>query len=213
MTRRQRADIILERLGKRYPSPKPELDHTTPWELLAATVLSAQCTDKRVNMVTPVLFSRWDGPAAMARADVAEVEEVVRTTGFFRNKAKNLVAAARLIEDEYGGEVPRTMKDLTRLPGVARKTANIVLSNAYGVHEGVAVDTHVKRLANRMGLTETDNVIQIERDLMELFPQPMWGDANHMLVLFGRQVCPARAPRCGECELDDVCPKIGVAKK
>lgn len=213
MTRQQRADIILKRLRERYPSPQSELDFTTPWELLAATVLSAQCTDKRVNMVTPELFSRWGDPAAMAQADIAAVEEVVRTTGFFRQKAKSLVGAAGIIMNDYGGEVPRTMKDLARLPGVARKTANIVLSNAFGIQEGVAVDTHVKRLAYRMGLTDTDNVKKIEQDLMALFPQPDWGDANHMMVLFGRQVCPARAPQCGACELADVCPKIGVKTK
>lgn len=210
MTNKERAGVILERLKKRYPHPESELDWDGPWQLMAATVLAAQCTDKRVNLVTPDLFGRWPGPEAMARADVAEVEEVVRSTGFYRNKAKNLVAAARMIVEEYGGQVPRTMQDLTRLPGVARKTANIVLSGAFGIQEGLAVDTHVKRLSGRMGLTAHTDVIKIERDLMALFPRPDWGDVNHMLVLFGRQVCPARSPRCGDCELADVCPRRGV---
>ncbi|WP_461210771.1 endonuclease III [Desulfocurvus sp. DL9XJH121] len=210
MTRQERAAVILERLKKRYPAPESELTWKDPWELMAATVLAAQCTDKRVNQVTPELFGRWPGPKAMAGADVAEVEEVVRSTGFYRNKARNLVAAGRMIVEEFGGEMPRTMAELTRLPGVARKTANIVLSGAFGIQEGLAVDTHVKRLSFRMGLTKNTDVIKIEQDLMKLFPQPDWGDVNHMLVLFGRQVCPARSPRCGECELADVCPRAGV---
>lgn len=213
MNRQARALEILARLKQRYPAPKSELDWTTPWELLAATMLSAQCTDVRVNKVTPELFRRWPGPPAMALADPAEVEEVIHSAGFFRQKARNLIAEAGIIMNDYGGEVPRTMKDLTRLPGVARKTANIVLSNAFGIQEGVAVDTHVKRLAFRMDLTKATDVKKIEQDLMKLFPRPDWGDANHMLVLFGRQVCPARSPRCNDCDLADICPKRGVNTK
>ncbi|BBD08381.1 endonuclease III [Desulfovibrio ferrophilus] len=213
MKRQARALEILSRLKNRYPAPQSELDWTTPWELLAATMLSAQCTDVRVNKVTPELFRRWPDPPAMAQADPAEVEKVIHSAGFFRQKTKNLIGEATIIINDYDGEVPRTMKDLTRLPGVARKTANIVLSNAFGIQEGVAVDTHVKRLAFRMGLTTSTDVKKIEQDLMKLFPKPDWGDANHMLVLFGRHVCPARTPRCNDCEMNDICPKRGVKTK
>ncbi len=205
-----RAGVILERLGRRYPNPAPKLVWRNPWELTVVTVLSAQCTDDRVNSVSPELFARWPGPDELARAQVQEVEAVVRPTGFFRQKAKNLVAAARLVMDEFGGEVPRTMAELARLPGVARKTANIVLSNAFGVHEGIAVDTHVRRLAFRLGLTTATDPKVIERDLLPLFRREDWGDVNHLLVFFGRDVCRARSPRCGECELSDVCPRRGL---
>jgi endonuclease-3 len=205
------AQEILKRLGARYPEPKPALRHTSPWELFVATVLSAQCTDERVNMVTPEFFRRWPGPEELALADLSEIEEVVRSTGFFRNKAKNLKAAAGKVMAEYGGELPRTMAEMVKLPGAARKTANIVLSNAFGVHEGVAVDTHVKRLSNRLGLVKSDNPAVIERELMGLIPQKDWGRINHMLVFFGRDTCQARKPNCPECILADLCPKIGVA--
>lgn len=210
MTTQERATEIYSRLSRRFPAPESELTWTNAWELMVATVLAAQCTDARVNKVTPELFRRWPGPAEMAAADIAEVEDVVRSTGFFRNKAKNLVAAGKLIMDAFGGEMPRTMAELITLPGVARKTANIVLSNAFDIHEGVAVDTHVKRLSFRMGLTTSQNVAVIEKDLMKLFPRKTWGDVNHRLVLFGRAVCNARTPRCAECELADICPKEGV---
>ena len=210
MNKKERAAEIFDRLSKRYPSPKPALDYTTPWELLVATALSAQCTDERVNKVTPVFFERWPEIRDAAEADVAEIEEVVRSTGFFRNKAKNIKAAAGRIMSEYNGEVPRTMAELITLGGVARKTASIVLANAFGVNEGIAVDTHVKRLAFRMGLTTKTEPVQVEKDLMPLFPRETWGDVNHLLVFFGREVCPARKPRCGECELADICPKKGV---
>jgi endonuclease-3 len=210
MNKKERAAEIFDRLSKRYPSPKPALDYTTPWELLVATALSAQCTDERVNKVTPVFFERWPEIRNAAEADVAEIEEVVRSTGFFRNKAKNIKAAAGRIMSEYNGEVPRTMAELITLGGVARKTASIVLANAFGVNEGIAVDTHVKRLAFRMGLTTKTEPVQVEKDLMPLFPRETWGDVNHLLVFFGREVCPARKPRCGECELADICPKKGV---
>jgi endonuclease-3 len=212
MNTKDRAREIHARLKRRYPAPAPALDWTDAWELLVATVLAAQCTDERVNKVTPVLFARWPDIPSLAEADVAEIEAVVRSTGFFRNKAKNLKAAARRIVDVYGGQVPRTMADLITLGGVARKTANIVLSNAFGVHEGIAVDTHVKRLAHRMGLTEHTDPVRIEKDLMPLFPRQAWGEINHYLVYFGREVCPARSPRCAACELDDICPKNGVGK-
>lgn len=207
---RARAGIVLQRLARRYPDPRPALEHGSAWQLLVATVLSAQCTDARVNKVTPELFARWPGPEDLARAGEDELARVIRSTGMFNQKAKHLVAAARLVMERFGGEVPRSMEELTSLPGVARKTANIVLSNAFGVHEGVAVDTHVKRLAYRLGLTEHTDPKKVEPDLMVLFPRERWGEANHLLVFFGREVCLARAPRCGACELADVCPRIGV---
>lgn len=210
MKKKERAAEIMHRLSKRYPAPEPALTWSNPWELLVATALSAQCTDERVNMVTPVFFERWPGIADAAGADVAEIEEVVRSTGFFRNKAKNIKAAATRIMAEYNGEVPRTMAELITLGGVARKTASIVLANAFGVNEGIAVDTHVKRLAFRMGLTANTDPVRIEKDLMPLFPQDRWGDVNHCLVFFGREVCPARKPKCAECVLADICPKKGV---
>ncbi|MGE4551670.1 MAG: endonuclease III [Desulfovibrionaceae bacterium] len=205
-----RARAIFARLRTRYPHPEPALAWTTPWQLLVATVLAAQCTDARVNQVTPEFFRRWPGPAELAQAELTDIETVVRSTGFFHNKAKNLLAAARLVMAEFGGEPPRSMAELTRLPGVARKTANIVLSNALGVHEGIAVDTHVKRLTFRMGLTDQTDPVRIERDLMPLFDRADWGDVNHVLVYFGREVCQARKPRCAQCELADLCPKRGV---
>ena len=210
MNKKERATEIFNRLSKRYPAPKPALDYTNPWELLVATALSAQCTDERVNKVTPVFFERWPEIEDAAKADVAEIEDVVRSTGFFRNKAKNIKAAAQRIMSEYNGEVPRTMAELITLGGVARKTASIVLANAFGVNEGIAVDTHVKRLAFRMGLTTKTEPVQVEKDLMPLFPQDTWGDVNHLLVFFGREVCPARKPKCNICELNDICPKKGV---
>ncbi len=206
----RRAETILHRLEARYPNAKPALDHTNPWELLVATVLSAQCTDERVNKVTPAFFQRWPTPEALAEADLAEIEEVVRSTGFFRNKAKNLQQAAVLLRDHHHGALPRDMEGMLALPGVARKTANIVLSNAFGVHEGVAVDTHVKRLSFRLGLTGSEDVKKIERDLMALFPRDRWGDINHYLVFFGRDTCVARTPLCSRCVLADLCPRHGV---
>lgn len=209
----QRATVIYDRLIKRYPDPQPELNWNGAWELMVATALAAQCTDVRVNKVTPELFKRWPGPAEMSKADVTEIEGMIRSTGLFRNKAKNLKGAAELVMNEFGGEMPRTMKDMIKLPGVARKTANIVLSNAMDVHEGVAVDTHVKRLSFRMGLTESTNPNVIEKDLMPLFKRENWGDANHILVLYGREICSARSPKCDICELNDICPQNGIEKK
>lgn len=208
--RKQRALEILRRLGEKYGKPKTALDWTDPWELLVATMLSAQCTDDRVNKVTPGLFKRWPGPGHIARADVADIEQAIKSTGLFRNKAKHMKQSARLIMENHNGEVPQTMKELLTLPGVARKTANIVLSNAFGVNEGVAVDTHVKRLSFRMGLTQATTPTAIEKDLMALFPRKSWGDVNHFLVYFGRETCPARKPLCPKCVLNDICPKKGV---
>lgn len=205
-----RAREIVSRLGPLYPDLSPALDYKSAYELLVATVLAAQCTDARVNTVTPEFFARWPDPAALAQADVATVETVVHSTGFFRQKAKNLVAAAKQLVSRHGGEIPATMEALTALPGVARKTANIVLSNALGVNAGIAVDTHVRRLAFRLGLTTSDNPIIIEKDMMPLFARADWGTINHLLVMHGRAVCKARSPRCDACVLGDICPKRGL---
>jgi endonuclease III len=206
----QRAQAILVRLRGIFPGVTPALDFTSAYELLVATVLAAQCTDARVNLVTPDFFRRWPTPLALSRADVAEVEAVVHSTGFFRQKAKNLVAAAGMLTERHGGQIPASMDALTALPGVARKTANIVLSNALGVNEGIAVDTHVRRLSFRLGLTSSDVPTMIERDLMPLFPRQAWGEINHLLVMHGRETCQARKPRCDRCVLDDICPKMGL---
>lgn len=208
MTKKERANHVLLRLTERYPHPETHLDARGAWELTVATVLAAQCTDKRVNMVTPCLFSRWPGPAALAEADILELEAVIRSTGFYHNKAKNLVAAARRVTDVFDGQVPRTMKELVTLPGVARKTANVVLWGAYGINEGIAVDTHVGRIAYRLGLTASKNPAVVEKDLMKLFPQAEWGNVNHRMVWFGRDVCTARKPACEICEMNDICPKM-----
>jgi endonuclease III len=208
----QRAASVLQRLRGRYPDPATVLRWRSPWELLVATILAAQCTDERVNKTTPELFRRWPTIADMAGASQHEVEEVVRPTGFFRNKARSLTGAAREIVQRFGGELPRTMEELTSLPGVGRKTANIVLSNAFSVHEGIAVDTHVRRVSYRLGLTESRDPKRIEVDLQPLFPQQFWGEINHLLVLFGREVCRAPIPLCSTCPLQDLCPRKGVEK-
>ena len=205
-----RAAVIHDRLRPLFPDLQPALDHHNAYELLVATVLAAQCTDARVNTVTPEFFRRWPDPAALALAAVGEAEAVVHSTGFFRQKAKNLVAAAKILVERHGDEIPATMPELTALPGVARKTANIVLSNALGINVGIAVDTHVRRLSYRLGLTTSENPVIIEKDLMPLFAPEAYGEINHLLVLFGREVCKARRPRCGDCVLNDVCPKCGV---
>lgn len=205
-----RARAILARLREVFPQVAPALEFTSAYELLVATVLAAQCTDARVNLVTPEFFRRWPDPPALSRAPVTEVEEVIHSTGFFRQKAKNLVAAARILTERHDGVVPASMEALTALPGVARKTANIVLSNALGVNEGIAVDTHVKRLSFRLGLTVSDVPTIIEKDLMPLFPRPAWGEINHLLVMHGRETCQARKPKCDRCVLDDICPKTGL---
>ena len=211
--RRERTGEILARLEAAYPAARCALDHGSPLELLVATILSAQCTDARVNQVTPGLFARWPGPAELALADQADLEEVIQSTGLFRSKARHLIAAAQTIVREHGGSVPDNMAKLTGLPGVARKTANIILWSGYGRNEGIAVDTHVKRISFRLGLTTSDRPEVIERDLMRLFPRESWGDLNHRLVWFGREVCLARKPNCPACELADLCPRCGLGNE
>ena len=206
----ERARTILGRLKKEYPDARCALDHGDAYQLLVATILSAQCTDARVNLVTPALFARYPTAQVLAAADPAEVEELIRSTGFFRNKTKSLIGMARALLAGHGGEVPRTMEELRVLPGVGRKTANVVLGNAYGINEGVTVDTHVTRLSRLLGLTRHDDPVKIEQDLMQLFPQEEWALLSHLLIFHGRQVCIARRPRCPACVLADLCPSAGV---
>lgn len=197
-------------LSRSYPDAHCALHHANAFELLVATILSAQCTDERVNKVTPALFKRFPTIRSMADATQEEMEEVIRSTGFYRNKAKNIRNTARIILDEFSGEVPRTMEALLRLPGVARKTANVVLGNAFGKNEGVVVDTHVSRLSQRLGLTRHTDPVKIERDLAALFPREQWTMLSHLLIHHGRAVCEARKPRCNLCPLSHYCPKSGV---
>jgi len=210
--RRAQAAVVLERLTAACPDARCELDYETPLQLLVATILSAQCTDKRVNMVTPALFARYPDAAALAAADPAEVEELVRTTGFFRNKAKNVTGMARAVVADHAGAVPNAMDALTVLPGVGRKTANVVLGNAFGLNEGIVVDTHVARVSGRLGLATGTDPVKIEEELVPLFPRESWTLLAHLLIAHGRRVCDARRPRCGACVLADVCPKMGVTR-
>jgi endonuclease-3 len=204
--RRARAERIMAELRRLYPDARCSLNFSNPLELLIATILSAQCTDERVNQVTATLFQKYRSVADYARSRSGELEQDVKSTGFYRNKARNIREAARLIVERYHGEVPRTMAELLTLPGVARKTANVVLGNAYGVVEGVVVDTHVGRLARRMGLSDSEDPARVEQDLMALFPQRDWLALSHALIYHGRAICQARQPLCDRCALVDVCP-------
>ena len=197
---------IIELLEKEYPAAKTALHYTKPLEMLIATILSAQCTDKRVNIVTKSLFKKYLTAEDYANADSSELEQDIRSTGFYRNKAKNIKNTCRLLVEKYYSQVPRTMEELLELPGVARKTANIVLSNAYGIIEGVAVDTHVRRLAQRLGLTKNKYPNKIEADLMRNVPKSQWKRIADLLIFHGRNVCTARKPKCSSCSLNQVCP-------
>lgn len=210
--KKQRALEILVRLKRLYPDAICSLDYETPVQLLVATILSAQCTDERVNKVTPELFRRFPDAPALAGADPEELEALVKSTGFYRNKAKNIQGACRKIVTEFGGQVPQRMEELLTLPGVARKTANVVLAHAFGINAGVTVDTHVKRLTNRLGLTTYDDPIRIERDLIKLLPQPDWENWSIRLIYHGRAVCTARNPACDRCQLIDLCPSVDLTK-
>lgn len=201
---------ILRLLHVAYPDAHCELDFASPLQLLVATILSAQCTDERVNMVTPALFARYPDARALAEADTAELETMIHSTGFFRNKAKNIQAAARRLVEVYNGEVPAEMDDLLTLGGVARKTANVVLGNAFGIAEGVVVDTHVKRLSERLALTPETTPEKIERDLMALAPREEWVDLAHLLIFHGRRVCFARKPNCAGCTISHLCPSAAL---
>ncbi|MEG4628831.1 endonuclease III [Microcoleus sp. AR_TQ3_B6] len=203
---KQRSLEILIRLKRLYPEAPCTLNYETPVQLLVATILSAQCTDDRVNLVTPALFERFPDAVALANADLEELESLVRSTGFYRNKSKNIKGACQAIVNKFNNQVPQRMELLLELPGVARKTANVVLAHAFGINMGVTVDTHVKRLSQRLGLTEHTDPTRIERDLMVLLPQPDWENWSIRLVYHGRAVCNARNPACNICELADLCP-------
>lgn len=203
---RARASTIVRRLLAAYPDAHCSLDFQTPFQLLVATILSAQCTDVRVNLTTPALFARFPTARALAGADQTEVEELIRSTGFFRSKAKNIIGMARALVAQHGGEVPAAMDQLTALPGVGRKTANVILGVAFHRAEGVVVDTHVTRLSQRLGWTDQTDPVKIEATLMALVPRTRWTVLSHLLIDHGRAVCIARAPRCGECVLADLCP-------
>jgi endonuclease-3 len=204
-----RVRAIVEGLEELYPEVDCELDRETPFQLVCATILSAQCTDERVNMVTPELFRRYPTPAAMAKAPLPALEKIIRSTGFFRQKAKSLKGTAEGILERFGGEVPRTLAELTTLPGVARKTANVVLGTAYGLAEGIVVDTHIQRLAMRLALTRAIDPKGIEQDLMKVLPHGSWIRMGHQLIWHGRRVCFARKPNCAECTLASFCPSAG----
>lgn len=206
-----RAAEVLTRLERAIPEPECELDHGDAWQLLVATILSAQSTDKMINKVTPALFAAYPTPAALGAAPQDDVERLVKSTGFFRNKAKAIREASRLVSERHAGVVPRTVEELTHLPGVARKTANVVLGTAYGIPAGVTIDTHAGRVSRRLGLTREDDPVKVELDLMELFPKPAWIELGHRFVLHGRYLCDARKPRCGECPLAEICPSADGA--
>lgn len=204
-TNPQRVHEILERLDEAYPNVTCALEHNTPFQLLIATILSAQCTDVRVNIVTKALFAKYRTPRDFAYANPAELEQDIRPTGFFRNKTKSIIGASRKIVDQFAGEVPRTMDDLLTLPGVARKTANVVLGTAFGIAVGVVVDTHVIRLSNRLELSRHTDPKKIEQDLMNVIPREKWVLISHQLIWHGRKICVARKPRCVECTLEHLC--------
>jgi endonuclease-3 len=201
----ERIASLIEILKSTYPNAVCALNHRNAWELTVATILSAQCTDARVNQVTPELFRAFPTPKTMANASLPEIEELIRPTGFFRNKAKSIQGAARTVTEEFGGEVPRTMDEILRLPGVARKTANVVLGSWYGIADGVVVDTHVIRLSRRLELTKEASPDRIERDLMKIVPRDHWISFSHELIHHGRQICIARKPRCIDCTLEKLC--------
>lgn len=207
--RRERAIEVCRRMGEMYSEAESALTYGSPFTLVICVLLSAQTTDAAVNRVTPELFRRWPTPQSMAEADADEVGEVIRTIGFWRSKARHCVESSRMIVADYGGEVPGTMEDLTRLPGVGRKTANIVLNKAFGICEGIAVDTHVYRIASRLRLTKAPTPLAAEQDLLAIIPKDLWPPVNEQWIHFGREVCSARNPRCAECRLADICPSAG----
>jgi endonuclease-3 len=206
LDRKAAALKTIERLEKMHPDAKIALNYSNSLELLIATILSAQCTDKRVNIVTKTLFKKYKSVEDYAKADLKELEEDIKSTGFYHNKAKNIKKCCQMLIEKFNGQIPRTMDELLELPGVARKTANIVLANAYGVVAGIAVDTHVRRLAKRLGLTENENPDKIEKDLMEIVPKTQWTKITDLLIFHGRRICTARNPKCAECVLNDFCP-------
>jgi endonuclease-3 len=209
--KKHRVERIIRTLRATYPVALCALNHESPFQLLVATILSAQCTDERVNMVTPSLFKKYPSPQTLAKAPQEELEEVVKSTGFYRNKAKNLIGMARAVVENHGGELPQTLEELVKLPGVGRKTANVLLGTAFGIPSGVVVDTHVSRITQLLGLTKGNSAEQIERDLMELVPQDEWINFSHRLIHHGRRICIARRPKCSECPLRPNCRRVGLS--
>lgn len=207
--KRERAVEFCARMQERYGNVGAQLDFSTPFTTVIAVMLSAQTTDASVNRVTPELFRRWPNPEAMAQANPGEVAEVIRPLGFYRSKSQHCVDIARMIMADFGGEVPHTMEELTRLPGVGRKTANIVLNKCFGIVDGIAVDTHVYRIATRLKFTNAPTPLEAEQDLLDLLPHELWKDVNSQWILFGREVCTSRAPKCGDCPMGDICPSQG----
>lgn len=210
---KKQAATVAKGLAKEYGDAECALVHKNPFELLVATILSAQCTDQRVNMVTPDLFKKWSTPQAMAKAEVGQLEKTIQSTGFFRNKAKSILGCSQQLVQLHGGKVPQTLEELVKLPGIGRKTANVILGTAFGIPSGVVVDTHVTRLCNRLGLTKQANAVKIEQDLIKLLPQEEWINFSHRLIHHGRRICNARKPLCGKCMLLEICPRIGVEEK
>lgn len=213
MKKNEIATEAFERLKKLYPDAHCELNHSNPFELLLATILSAQCTDARVNMVTPALFKKYPSPQKLAKAKLEDVEEIIKSVNFFRNKSKSLISCAQTLVEEFNGEIPKTVDELTKLAGVGRKTANVVLGNAFNINVGIVVDTHVKRTAALLGLTKQTDPEKVELDLMKLFPNHTWTELSHLLIFLGRRTCIARRPQCDLCVLNQICPSAGKAAK
>ncbi|KKR49772.1 MAG: endonuclease III protein, endonuclease III [Microgenomates group bacterium GW2011_GWC1_41_8] len=202
----EKADSILSLLKKHYPNAKIVLNYSNPWELLVSVILSAQCTDKRVNIVTQTLFAKYKTTSDYSHVKQEEFEQDIKSTGFYRNKAKNIIAAAKLIQEKFNGKIPKTMEEMLTIPGVARKTANVVLGNTHQIVEGIAVDTHVIRLSQRLGFSDQKDPVKIEKDLMQLFPKEEWFGLTYRLIDHGRAICEAKKPKCDECFLNNVCP-------
>jgi len=205
MTKKEKVKNILEELNKKFGKPECALKYSTPFELLVAVILSAQCTDVRVNIVTKEMYKKFNTPEQFANLPVEEIEELIKSTGFYRNKAKNIKLCSKQLLEEYGGEIPQEMEKLVKLAGVGRKTANVVRGEIWGLADGITVDTHVKRLSNLIGLTKNEDPIKIEQDLMKIVPKESWIDFSHYLILQGRDKCIARRPKCGECEINQYC--------
>lgn len=207
MNKKTQIKEIISVFSKKYPNPECALIHMNPWELLVATILSAQCTDKRVNMVTPDLFKKYPTAKETAKANIEELEELIKSTGFYHNKAKNIKACAEVLINQYNGTIPQNIEEMIKLPGVGRKTANVVLGNAFGIASGVVVDTHVSRISQKLGLTKETDPVKIESDLKKIVPQKYWIAFSHWLVFHGRERCIARRPQCDKCELEKICLK------
>ena len=213
MKKTEKALEIFNRLKMKYPDAHCELNHSNPFELLIATILSAQCTDIRVNMVTPALFKKYPTPKSLAKAKLEDVEEAIKSINFFRNKSKSLILCAQQLMELHKGEVPKSVEELSELAGVGRKTANVVLGNAFNINTGIVVDTHVKRTSKLLGLTKEEDPVKVEQDLIKLYPNETWTDLSHLLIFLGRRTCVARRPQCDLCDLKDLCPSRGKALK